>query len=104
MSKEHNTRKAVPRRMAKILHGEESKHRSIIIPFRMATMPVPGRFQDGAQVGVARSPAEFALHLLGRRNQRRRIAGTARPHLDRHGLARYLLCQTNDLTHAVAAA
>src|SRR6266404_7846676 len=64
---------------------------SIIVSLGMLAMPVPGGFDDGPQVGVARPPAQLALNLCGRGHQSRRVAGPARSFLHGDGIARYLL-------------
>src|SRR4051812_10017098 len=54
---------------------------------RVGLVPLPRRLDDGAEVGVARRPAQLGARLLRRRHQLGRVAGAARRVVDQHDLA-----------------
>src|SRR5437879_3120485 len=70
----------------------------------MRAMPVPRRFDDRPQFGVARPPAQLALDLLGRSNQNGWIPGSAWRSLDRHTTVCHRLHRLDHLADAVTTA
>src|SRR4051794_34879228 len=77
--------------------------RSIPVALRMLAVPVPGRLDDGPQLGVAGLPAQLALRLLRGRHQLRRIARSPWPFLDRHRTPGHLFDGPEYLPHTVPA-
>src|SRR5438093_11660494 len=70
----------------------------------MFPVPVPSRFHDRAQLGIARLPAQLALDFIRAGDQDGRIAVAAWPFLNRHGFSRDLLGGLNHFPDAVALA
>src|SRR5260370_24116469 len=77
---------------------------SVAVALGVLAVPLPRRFDDGPQLGIARLPAQLTVDLFRRRHQKRRVAGPAWPFLDRNFFTRDLLDRTNYFADAVTSA